>query len=249
MTSLQQKLNQLNLTTMSLHLDQTLTDAASKNLSAAEAFEALLDRELEARHTRSIDRRFRLSRLQAKHSIDSFNFNHHKTRLQCKSRILRLLDLGFLEKGTGCCADRESRRGENVLSEDHRLARLPGQPPRAVHHRHGHAQPLAGLAGRSLSDPQAQALYRANFSPHRRARISFPRPADLQSVLSGHFHSSQPQRSTLITTNTAFSDWGNILYNTTIATAIADRLVENSEIILLGGESLRKANKGPPPTE
>ena len=85
---------------MSQHLDETLTDAASKNLSAAEAFEALLDRELEARQTRSIDRRFRLSRLQAKHSIDSFHFNHHKTRLQCKSRILRLLDLGFLEKGT-----------------------------------------------------------------------------------------------------------------------------------------------------
>jgi DNA replication protein DnaC len=43
--------------------------------------------------------------------------------------------------------------------------------------------------------------------------------------------------------NTPFSDWGNILYNTTIATAIADRLVENSEIFLLGGDSLRKANK------
>ena len=51
------------------------------------------------------------------------------------------------------------------------------------------------------------------------------------------------KKSTVITTNTPFSDWGNILYNTTIATAIADRLVENSEIFLLGGDSLRKANK------
>ena len=50
--------------------------------------------------------------------------------------------------------------------------------------------------------------------------------------------------------NTAFSEWGNILYNTTIATAIADRLVENSEVFLLGGDSLRKANKQPnPPAE
>jgi DNA replication protein DnaC len=40
--------------------------------------------------------------------------------------------------------------------------------------------------------------------------------------------------------NTAFSEWGNILHNTTIATAIADRLVENSEVFLLGGESFRK---------
>jgi DNA replication protein DnaC len=56
-------------------------------------------------------------------------------------------------------------------------------------------------------------------------------------------------RSTLITTNTAFSEWGNILYNTTIATAIADRLVENSEVFLLGGESLRKTNKGQTPAD
>ena len=51
------------------------------------------------------------------------------------------------------------------------------------------------------------------------------------------------KRSTIITTNTPFSGWGNILFNTTIATAIADRLVENSEIFLLGGESLRKASR------
>ncbi len=56
------------------------------------------------------------------------------------------------------------------------------------------------------------------------------------------------KRSTLITTNSAFSEWGNILHNTTLAAAIADRLVENSEIFLLGGESLRKAQKDLPST-
>ncbi len=54
------------------------------------------------------------------------------------------------------------------------------------------------------------------------------------------------KRSTVITTNTPFSDWGNILFNTTIA----DRLVENSEIFLLSGESLRKPGKNlNPPAE
>ncbi len=66
-----------------------------------------------------------------------------------------------------------------------------------------------------------------------------------QVISTRHSH----KRSSLITTNTAFSDWGNILYNTTIATAIADRLVENSELFLLAGESLRKGNKSQPPTE
>jgi len=64
-----------------------------------------------------------------------------------------------------------------------------------------------------------------------------------QVISTRHAH----KRSTLITTNTAFSEWGNILHNTTIAAAIVDRLVENSEIFLLGGESLRKAQKNPPP--
>ncbi len=57
------------------------------------------------------------------------------------------------------------------------------------------------------------------------------------------------KRSTIITTNTAFSDWGNILFNTTIATAIADRLVENSEIFMFGGDSLRKPKNPNPPAE
>jgi DNA replication protein DnaC len=62
--------------------------------------ESLVDLELEARNARSIERRFRLSRLQAQHSIDSFNFKHHKSRAELKTRILRLLDLDFLQKGT-----------------------------------------------------------------------------------------------------------------------------------------------------
>jgi DNA replication protein DnaC len=66
-----------------------------------------------------------------------------------------------------------------------------------------------------------------------------------QVISTRHSH----KRSSFITTNTAFSDWGNILYNTTIATAIADRLAENSEIFLLAGESLRKGNRSQPPTE
>ena len=63
MNPLQQKLNQLSLTTMSQNLDQILSNAAAKNLSLAAALESLADRELEARNGRSIERRFRFSRL------------------------------------------------------------------------------------------------------------------------------------------------------------------------------------------
>lgn len=47
----------------------------------------------------------------------------------------------------------------------------------------------------------------------------------------------------MITTNSPSSGWSNILFNTAIAAAIADRLVENSEIFLLGGPSVRCQKK------
>jgi DNA replication protein DnaC len=50
-------------------------------------------------------------------------------------------------------------------------------------------------------------------------------------------------RSTMITTSLPFTDWGKIFDSTTVATAIADRLVFNSEILVLEGESYRKRTR------
>jgi len=49
--------------------------------------------------------------------------------------------------------------------------------------------------------------------------------------------------STIVTTNLSFGHWGEIFHSTVIAQAIADRLVENSEIILMEGPSYRQKNK------
>jgi DNA replication protein DnaC len=234
---------------MSQHLDQTLAEAANKNLSAAETLETLLDRELEARHSRSIERRFRLSRLQAKHSIDSFHFGHHKTRLQYKNRILHLLDLDFLEKGTAVVLIGNPGVGKTFL------AKIIGWRACQANYRVLFTtamdmlnQLLASQVDHSLirklkiyTEPTLVIVDELGYlSLDQQTSNLF-----YQVISTRHSH----KRSTLITTNTAFSDWGNILHNTTIATAIADRLVENSEIFLLGGESLRKANKGHSPTE
>src|SRR6202453_2372474 len=100
MTPLEQKLNQLSLSTMSRQLETTLTEAAAKNLSAAATLEWLAEMEIEARSRRAIERRFRSSRLQTQPSIDAFHFHHHKSRMQAKPRLLRLLDLSFLAQGT-----------------------------------------------------------------------------------------------------------------------------------------------------
>ena len=74
---------------MSHHLDQTIADAATNNLSFPATLERLADLELEARRRRSIERRVKMSRLQAQHSIDAFNFAGaaEDQRRRCKNKV------------------------------------------------------------------------------------------------------------------------------------------------------------------
>jgi len=50
-------------------------------------------------------------------------------------------------------------------------------------------------------------------------------------------------KSTLLATNLPFAEWGKVFDSTTVATAIADRLVHNSEVLILGGSSYRRKAK------
>ena len=251
MTALHQKLNQLSLTSMARQLDQTIADAAARNRSVVETLESLVDFELESRNSRSIERRFHLSRLHAQHSIDSFHFKHHKSRLDLKPRILRLLDLEFIAKGTRAIFIGNPGVGKTFLAKI--IGWRACQANRRV---------LFTTAMDMLNHLLASQV---DHSLIRKLRI-YTEPTLLIVDELGYLSLDQQssnlfyqvistrhsqKRSTVITTNTAFSDWGNVLYNTTIATAIADRLVENSEIFLLGGDSLRKGNRksNPPAAE
>ena len=245
MTTLQQKLDKLRLVAAGRQLEAVLADSAARNLSAAETMEALVDLELEGRNQRAVDRRFAQSRLRAQHSIDSFLFSHHKSRMAAKARILRLLDLDFIDRGANVVLVGNPGVGKSFL------AKIVGWRACRANRR-----VLFTTAMDMLNQLSASQV---DHSLVRRLRV-YTDPALLivdelgylaldqqtsnlfyQVVSTRHAH----RRSTMVTTNTAFSDWGNILHNTTIATAIADRLVENSEIFLLGGGKPPQAGQGP----
>jgi DNA replication protein DnaC len=236
---------------MSRQLDPITTDAAARNLSFLQTLEALTDLELESRNNRSIERRFRLSRLHTRYSIDSFNFKHHKSRMELEPRILRLLDLEFLAKGTSVVVIGNPGTGKTFL------AKIIGWRACQANQRVLFTTAMDMLNQLCASQVDHSLVRKLKFyTDPKLLVIDELGYLSLDQQTSNLFYQvismrHGEKRSTVITTNTAFSDWGNILYNTTIATAIADRLVENSEIFLLGGDSLRKAsNKNPnPPAE
>src|SRR5271156_3130736 len=245
MIPLEQKLLDLNLTAMSHHLETTLSEAAGKNLSAAATLEWLADMELEARRGRAIERRFKCSRLQSQPSIDAFHFHHHKSRVQAKNRILRLLDLAFLKQGTNLVLIGNPGVGKTFL------ARVIGSKACQANQRVLFTTAM-DMLNHLLASQVDHSLVRKlkSYTDPTLLLVDELGYLSLDQQTSNLFYQVistrySQKRSSIITTNTPFSDWGNILFNTTIATAIADRLVENSEIFLLGGDSLRKASKNP----
>jgi DNA replication protein DnaC len=244
--TLQEKLRQLTLTTMAQNLETMTAPAASRNLNFPAALEGLADLELESRHRRAIERRFKLSRLPAQPALDQFHFAHHKSRQQAKNRILRLLELDFLKQGTNVIIIGNPGVGKTFLAQilgwracQANVRVLFTTAMDMLNHL------LAAQVDHSLvrklkvyTEPTTLIVDELGYlALHQQTSNLF-----YQVISTRHAH----KRGSIITTNTAFSEWGNILYNTTMAAAIADRLVENSEIFLLGGESLRKAQKSPP---
>lgn len=187
--------------------------------------------------------------LNSPFGIEAFNFNHHKSRVQIKTKILRLLDLDFIAQGTNIVIIGNPGTGKTFL------AKIFGW--RACQAN------LRVLFTSAMNMLNQLVASQADHSLVRRLK-TYTDPTllvcdelgylSLDQQTSNLFYQVISTRhaercSTVITTNTTFSEWGNILFNTTIATAIADRLVENSEIFLLGGDSLRKAKKGQSPPE
>jgi DNA replication protein DnaC len=245
MMPLEQKLQQLNLKVMTRNLQTTIAEAAAKNLSVTATLEWLADMELEARQHRAIERRFRFARLQIQPGIDAFHFHHHKSRVQAKNRILRLLDLTFLRQGTNIVLIGNPGVGKTFL------AKVFGWKACQANQRVLFTTAM-DMLNHLLASQVDHSLVRKlkMYTEPTLLLVDELGYLSLDQQTSNLFYQvistrHSQKRSTIITTNTPFSDWGNILFNTTIATAIADRLVENSEIFLLGGDSLRKASKNP----
>ncbi len=236
---LKEKLIKLRLKETAQQLEEILARAAAKNLGIVNTLNLIADIEIEQRWQNAIKLRYKQSGLNDKIFIDQFDFNHHKSRKEQKQRILELVTLEFISKrmdgifignpGTGktflakCIATEACNKNIKVLFTT---------AINMINHL------IAAEADKSLLKKlqyyQSPELLVCD-------ELGYLSLGEQGSHLFFQVISQRHQvKSTLLTTNLPFADWGKVFESTTVATAIADRLVHNSQVLVLGGKSYRR---------
>lgn len=237
-----EKCKALRLKAIAEHLEQTTVLAEHRNWTPLQMIDHLFELELQLRQKNRIERCFKQSKLYEKTTIDQFDFTFHGSRKNQKSRIVNLMDLEFIKHrkdiilignpGVGksflakCMAYAATQAGIKVLFTT---------AMDMINHL------ISAEADHSLLKKlqyyQSQELLVID-------EIGYLSLGTQGSNLFFQVISTRHERkSTVITTNRPFAQWGEIFDNTTVATAIADRLVYNSEILILEGPSYRKRDK------
>ncbi|GKT10996.1 IS21-like element helper ATPase IstB [Desulforhabdus sp. TSK] len=242
LNDLKTKLTRLQLKAMASSLDSVLADAQAKNTSILHTISQLADLELERRRQSAIKLRWDQSKLPDKPTIDQFDFEHHKSRKDHKNQILHLLDLEFIKERMDVVLIGNPGTGKTFLANC-----IGGAACNA------NVKVLFTTAMDMINH-----LIAAEADHSLLKKLQYYQSADLLCVDEiGYLSLGQQgshlffqvisarhqKKSTLLTTNLPFADWGKVFDSTTVATAIADRLVFRSEILILGGSSYRRKVK------
>ena len=241
MKTIIEKLKKLRLKNCAQNISNIIEQATQKNLSPLQAIERLIDIEIEERDKGRMILRYKQSRLDTKVTIDQFNFNYHKSRQTQKSMILNLMDLDFIEKKKDIIMIDNPGTGKSYLAKCIAFAATQ-----------------AGIKTLfTTAMDMVNHLIAADADHNLLKKLKYYQLPDIlvvdeigylplgqqgSNLIFQVISARHEKKSTMITTNLPFAQWGNIFDSTTVATAIADRLVYNSEILVLEGPSYRTRN-------
>jgi len=235
---IERTLRTLRLSGIRQTLDARLLQASQSRMPFIEVFSALLQDEVDRRRSTTIERRFKLSGLDERLTLDDFDWRFNP-KLP-KNTCFELLTLKFIREGQDAVLIGPAGTGKSHVAK-------------AI----AHAAILDGFkvfskdAGELLIDFffKTQTGQKKKFLKELidadlvvfddlflQRKLQADAADNFQEIIMARY---KARRSTLITSNRIFEDWGKYLGDNALAVAIIDRLLHRGKLLKFEGKSYR----------
>lgn len=235
-----QQLKQLGLTQLEQALPTLYETARHEQWTYETFFSRAIAAEIEGRDRRAAQRRMTAARLPAFKTLEAFDFRFQPSL--CERRLGELADLAFVQTATNVLFLGPPGTGKTHLSVALTVKALAA----------GYSALFTTLSH------LAEALESAPYPSLMRQRLRrYTSPSvlvidevgytKLSPAQAHHFFELVTARyehgSILLTSNTSFADWGSLLGDEVLATALLDRLLHHAEVISISGPSYRMKDR------
>lgn len=235
---MERALKQLRLSGIRSTLETRALQSQQAGLSFLDTFGLLIQDELDRRRSRLIERRFKLSGLDERKTLDDFDWSYNPKIP--KKACFELLTLKFLSEALDPILIGPPGTGKSHMAKAvAHAAVLEG-----YHVLYAEAEELfARLGAATIAGNRRKLLVQIIDSDllviddlflHR--RFSEEAADSLQEILHKRY---KLRRSTLITSNRVISDWGKYLGDNAMASTLLDRLMHRGLLLEFQGKSYR----------
>jgi DNA replication protein DnaC len=229
-------LKRLGLTQLARALPTLLDEARQQQLSYEAFLRMALEAEIGARQQRALERRMRAAHLPRRVRLEAFDFSFQPT---LSERLVReLASLRFIQTATNVVFLGPPGVGKTHLASALAIAAMEG----------GYSALFTTLSqlAASLDVPSVRGGRYGRLQRYVRPHILIVDEVGYTRLNAEQAHhlfelvtARYERGAMLVTSNLSFADWGGLLGDEILATALLDRLLHHAEIITINGRSYR----------